>query len=202
MLGIQARLLDKRKVGKIIAIGGEHLVFGYGKDCVIKIPFGLRYFLRPRQYTERVREDYAILKKYFGDYFIKTEVRVNNRKDWYALVQKKYHGRCLEKKDLANPEYQKQLNDILAANAKMKEELKITWEFFGAWALVFSNGGKISNIMTENGKLRMIDIGLIYLNNSHNTHWAIRTIVRWAVKKQKYFLQNFIGRNQFFEINR
>jgi len=193
MQKITEPLLNKRKIGKIIALGGEHLVLNYSKDCVIKIPFGLRYFLRPRQYTARIQEDYAILKKYFGDYFIETEVRVNKRRDWYVLVQKKYHGRSFVQKDLAKAEYKKQLCDILEANAKMKEESNITWEFFGAWALVFSKGEKISNIMAENGKLIMIDIGLIYLNNAHNTHWIIRTIVRWAVRKQKSFLKNFIG---------
>ncbi len=197
MSGAQEQLLNKSKIGKIIALGGEHLVLNYGKDCVIKIPFGLRYFLRPKQYTARIREDYAILKKYFNDYFIETEVRVNGKRNWYVLVQKKYRGKVLTKNDLTNLDYRKQFSDILAINDKMKEDLKITWEFFGAWALVFSGGEKISNIMVENGRLKMIDIGLIYLNNAKTTHWIIRAIVRWAIRKQKCFLKNFAAQIVF-----
>lgn len=187
-------LIDRKKVGKFMALGGEHLVMSYGSSCVVKIPFGIRYFLRPRQYTSRIQDDYAILKRYFGHYFIETEVKVGERKEWYALIQRKYHGKTLTKDDLeANSDLRRQFLEILERNQDMVDEKRITWEFFGAWTLVFSNGRKVSNIIVEDGRrLMMADTGLIYLNNAHITHWLIRTIVRWAVKRQKKFLERLV----------
>lgn len=191
---MKERIIKKTKIGGFIALGGEHLVMAYGSDCVIKIPFGLRYFLRPRQYTGRIQDDYDILKKYFGDYFIETEVRVNKKKDWYALVQRKYAGRVLTKKDLdSDPNIKAQFLEIVSLNKKLTEERNITWDFFGAWCFVFSSGTTIANIILEDGKLKMADIGLIYLNNKNAAHWLIKAIVGWAIKKQKRFLKNLIG---------
>ncbi len=107
---------DQAKIGKCISWIGDHIVYEYGADSVIK--FSKSDFLLGS--SKKSINDYEKSRAFFGEYILETLfVRsVNGR--YGAAIQKKIFGRYLCLADMANIEIRMQCKDILEAYEKMK----------------------------------------------------------------------------------
>ena len=89
---------DKTKIGRLIAWGGEHFVYEYDADRVIK--FSTLYFFLGSKAKEKATQDYNTCKDFFGKYLLETEIAFSSNNKYIVHIQPKIAGHFLTKKDL------------------------------------------------------------------------------------------------------
>src|SRR3989338_1392924 len=102
---------DKNKVGKFIGWGGEHLVYAYGDDRVIK--FSLHVWLSGKTAVEKIVADYALGKRYFDGYLLPTDVRTWRNGTRCVELQPNIQCRFFHRNDIANLLLKGQFDDII-----------------------------------------------------------------------------------------
>ncbi len=109
---------DKAKIGKCISWIGDHFVYEYGDDKVIKFS-KFHYLLGKEKSTKKFLSDYAISKKYFGDYILETELLTSPDGKKLAVVQPKIKSHFLTRKDLSYEHIKTQFNEIVSIFDRM-----------------------------------------------------------------------------------
>jgi hypothetical protein len=184
---------DKEEIGKLIKIGGEHLVYFYGRDQVIKFPnFLARVLFNHSHLAQKKKADFALAKKYFPQYLLETECNLNESR-WpsYNLIQPFIKARPLSFKDLANGAIKKKFIEILSINDKIKKEQNLSFDFYGAWRLLFHEiipSHTINNLMlTLDNQIVILDVVFLEYNSCS---WSklLCLISRWAEKRQTKLL--------------
>ena len=107
----EVHAIDKTKIGQLIAWGGEHFVYEYETDRVIK--FSTLYFFLGSKAKEKATQDYDTCKKYFGKYLLETEIAISSNNKYIVQIQPKIAGHYLTKKDLEHEYIQKQFKEIV-----------------------------------------------------------------------------------------
>jgi len=185
------RPYDKKKIGKFIGWGGEHLVFDYGENRVIK--FSLHVWLAGKKAVEKLKRDYEIGQKYFGDYILPTEILTwkNNKKA--VEIQDKISVRFLTAADLRNSLTKGQFDDIMERYKKMEAEIGSVFDLFGREGLFKIKPDFVSNILiTPSGKLILNDFTVLKLNKFKMRELPIWFLIQWAKRRQKKLLKNFV----------
>ncbi|MBU1084809.1 MAG: hypothetical protein ABIH48_01380 [Candidatus Falkowbacteria bacterium] len=193
---MQNKPYDKNKIGKFIGWGGEHLVFAYGANSVIK--FSLHVWLSDQSAVEKLKKDYELGQKYFGQYILPTDILTwkNSRKA--VEIQEKIECRFLAKQDLssqggqATPLIKKQFDDIMQRYQKMEQETGLLFDLFGREGLLSLRPNKISNILvTPDGKIILIDFTILELKPLIR-EIPLWLIVQWAKRRQGRLLKKFL----------
>lgn len=188
----------KEKVGRLLKIGGEHLVYQYGEDQVIKFPNLLaRVLFNQQKLAEKKKADLQLAKKYFSDYLLATEyLPLINSKYSYCLIQPKVLVRPLLLKDLENKYIKEQFLAIIAINDIIKEQEKVSFDFLGAWRLILNglvSNKSINNLMITNNE-KIIILDTVFLEYQ-SCAWSklLYFISRWAERKQTKVLSYFLN---------
>ncbi len=95
------------RIGAMLAWVGDHFVYDYGTDQVIKFSKFDRMIGQEKAREKSVAE-YELCKKYFGDFLLETRIVVSPDGRRVAKLQPKISGRFLKKADLADERIQAQ----------------------------------------------------------------------------------------------
>ncbi len=183
---------DKNKIGKFLGWGGEHLVYKYGPNRVIK--FSLHVWLAGQKAAEKLKRDYQIGQKYFAPYLLPTEILAWSQGKRAAEIQEKIQCRFLKSADLADPLIKKQFIDIIECCRRMELEIGAPFDLLGREGLFKIKPDFLSNILvTPEQKLILIDFTILALKPSWRD-WPLWFLIKWAKWRQKKVLQH-ITRN-------
>lgn len=186
------RPYDKNKIGKFLGWGGEHLVFDYNKNSVIK--FSLHVWLAGKKAVEKLKQDYEIGQKYFVQYLLPTEIVTWKDERRAAEIQEKINCRFLKSTDLADPLIKEQFLDIMERYRKMELEIGVPFDLLGREGLFKIKPNFLSNILvTPEQKLVLVDFTVLALKPNWRD-WPLWFLIQWAKRKQKRILQH-ITRN-------
>lgn len=155
-------IYDKNKIGRLIAWGGEHFVYNYDIDKVIK--FSSLYFFLGSKAKEKATRDYEVCKQFFGTYLLHTECAISANKKYIVHIQPKIQGRFLVVTDLENIIIKQQFKEILNGYYSMIQNGHAEVDFIGRGG-VFRKC--LSNIfVTNDNNLVIIDATLLEVNES------------------------------------
>lgn len=174
--GIQPDQVHPTPIGQ----GFTHIVFSYRPDGmpekVVKIPRVLSPGLMSAGYHED-QENIALVRKFFGDYAVPTEVRLDNTTGKYLYVQDAVDGKPVTSLT-GSQSVRTQLADLARLNREMMRQKHVSMDFLGVpgflsllrhqfWSIVSKKSSfDLSNILEDaTGKLKLIDSGLIRFDN-------------------------------------
>ena len=177
---------DKTKIGQLIAWGGEHFVYKYDTDRVIK--FSTLYFFLGSKAKEKATRDYDTCKEFFGKYLLETEIAISPNNKYIVHIQPKIEGHFLTKKDLEHKYIQKQFKEIVNGYHSMIKTKNTEVDLIGR-----AGGFRrcLSNIfVTPNNELLIIDATLMEVTGFLKPIvFLIRTFVIWRQNSTiKFFL--------------
>lgn len=179
-------MIDQSKIGKVIGVGGEHIIKDYGNRQVIKIPAGLRFQLNPKNFRRVVPRDYFLAQKYFRDWLVPAQIVFGQKR--YFIIQDKILARPLTLQQLKKyPRLKKQFLAIISANDQLIKEHQLSWDFYGAMGLLKPVFNTLTNLVVLGDGLKMIDFGMMYLKPK-NQSVIVWLITRWAFRRQNKFL--------------
>ena len=181
---------DKTKIGKWIAWGGDHFVYEYGAGQVIKFS-GIDYFFGKKGREKSLR-DYAVCKRYLGEYVLNTEFVTSVNGKHVAKLQPKVVGHSLTKKDMARSDIERQLTDLV-----QKYDLLLKQE--GEVLDLIGRGGifrrTLSNIFVDaEDKLYLIDTTLLVAGDIPLLQSLIRIFLPACVWRQSSTIKMFSAR--------
>lgn len=146
---------DEKLIGKLLAWAGDHWVYEYGDDRVIKFS-KFDYFTGTSEALRKYVSDYEICRRHFGDYILETDIVASSDGNRVAKIQPKIAGQFLTKRMLKSE----------GVRAQLKEFLERYDEFTGAafFDLIGHHGilrPCLSNVyVTPLGKLVVFDATL------------------------------------------
>jgi len=132
---------DEKKIGKLIAWIGDHFVYEYDTDKVIKFS-KFDFFLGRKKAKEKSNNDYVICKQYFGKYILETRIVSSQDGQRIAKIQQKVSGRFLAVRDLQNEHIKTQFREILQAYDVMRADGRPHLDLIGqkgVWQKCMSN---------------------------------------------------------------
>lgn len=177
---------DKTKIGRLISWGGDHFVYEYDTDSVIK--FSTLYFFLGSKAKEKATQDYDTCKKFFGKYLLETEITISSNNKHIVQIQPKIEGHFLTKKYLEHEYIQKQFKEIVNGYHSMIKTGNAEIDLVGR-AGVFRRC--LSNIfVTPNNELSIIDATLMEVTGFLKPIiFLIRTFITWRQNSTiKFFL--------------
>lgn len=188
------RPYDKTKIGKFLGYGGEHIVYEYGDDKVIK--FSLHMAISGRVAIRKKVSDYEIGRQYFNEYLLATEI-IEWRNGRRAVeIQEKIAHRFFHKDDLRNPVLRRQFDDIMARYRRMEADTGWVFDLFGREGLLsLRRPQKISNILVSGEQLRLNDFTLLAIT----ARWwelPLLAFIHWAQRRQAKLLERFLENKQ------
>lgn len=186
----------KENVGKKIATGGEHKVYYYGEDKVIKFPFGPRYWFGREQYCENLKRDEHIVRQYFGGYLVEREINFFTQKNQasYIIIEPFLTGRHLQRKDLKDPQVKEQFEELVNINQQFMKQENLSAEFFGIKGLLLHGKSEAANIMfdPETKKITLTDAGIMHFGKHKDQQILISSVTHWAIKKQQILINLYL----------
>ena len=184
-----AKPYNFKKIGKFLGSGGEHLVFAYGADNVIK--FSMHVWITGRSVVRNILADHKLALKYFEPYYVAPELHVWDAERKMVEIQPRVHGRHLHKKDLVRPKIREQLRDIVERHDRMHEAEGRPFDFFGFHGIVgLRDSSHLSNILiTPDDSLKIVDFSTMHRKPSYWHDWLIWFFIRWARDRQAHLLK-------------
>lgn len=187
---------DRASLGKRISVSGEHIVYMYKEDQVIKFPAGPIYHADQEEAYDKIVNESRLANTYFRQFMapFKVFTRTRKGKKSYYIIQKFIPGRHLELSDTQNIQLKTELKRLIAYNNRMYRETGFTLEFFGVRSLLFHGViKKMENVLvTENGELRIIDFGMISDKVIISSSPILRLIIKWAIWRQQRLLKKYL----------
>ena len=179
---------DKSKIGRLISWGGDHTVFEYGHDKVIK--YSLIELLMGKEGRPKIERDYRICKDFFRDYLLPTELKISKNGKFTIAIQPKIFGKYLRIEDLANAIVKHQFREIMLAYNKLISSGYDQIDFVGRGG-VFKNC--MSNIfVTPSKRLVIIDTTLLEFKSSGVFSFLFFFIKKLAVWRNNNVIKMFI----------
>jgi hypothetical protein len=160
--------------------GFTHVVFSYqpegSEPKVIKIPRASTNSFMSTGYHDDL-ENISLVKKYFGEYAVPTELRLDTKTGKYLYVQNEVKGKPVNHLT-ETQSVRSQLTDMARLNREMMRQTGQSLDFLGVPGFfslmrhhirhIFTAASEfeISNVLVdESGKLKIIDDGLLRLRN-------------------------------------
>jgi hypothetical protein len=189
-MNLSSEFYDNKRIGRLIAWGGDHFVYEYGTDKVIK--FSLIELVLGRQGWKKTMDDYLICKMFFGQYVLETDVMKSANSRWSGAVQPKIFGHYLCKTDFKKSHVKQQFLEIVKGYNDLISAGYPEVDLVGHGILT---GRVMSNIYVDpEGKLFLFDTTLIDFKKTgilkpffHFIHFFTYRIQRYLIK---YFLDH------------
>ncbi|MEK7530420.1 MAG: hypothetical protein AAB573_00985 [Patescibacteria group bacterium] len=173
---------DQSKIGRCISWTGDHNVYAYGTDEVIKFS-KFDFFLGYEKTKHKAISDIEICKKFFGTYLLETRVVSSAYERRVALVQKRVAGRFLSKRDLQNSTIVDQFAEIMTAYRRLLAERHAYIDLIGGRGAL---SGTMSNIFIDDAdKLIFFDATIFELTDFH----PVWRVFLWPLFTLAYILQ-------------
>lgn len=199
--GIDPQYVNPTPLGE----GLTNVVFAYiapdGSNKVVKLAREARKGFMSTGYHQDA-ENIALVKKFFGEYAVPTEIHQDPKTGKYLIVQDAVEGKAITNK-LENQSIRSQLVDMARMNREMMRQTGYSMDFIGVpgmltWVRhqfrqIVTNKSEfeISNILVDqDGKLKIIDEGLLRLNKS-------RTPKQWLGTTSGFLANRLIMRLYF-----
>jgi hypothetical protein len=145
---------DEAKVGKCIAWIGEHFVYEYGGDQVIK--FSKFDAIVGLECARRRNEMYLKqFRTYLGQYFLTTELALSANGRRLASIQPRITGRRLQRRDLIHAKVRTQCADLLQRYQQMIDNGLPYFDLMGNEGLLYGGLGNV--FVTNTGDLLTFD---------------------------------------------
>jgi hypothetical protein len=187
-MGKNLAFYDQDKIGKLISWAGDHRVYEYGNDQVIK--FSLIERLMGQYGWAKVERDCTICKKFFGKFILETEFVMSRNGKQTAAIQAKIIGQFLVKKDLDNKIIASQFREIIDGYDLLVKAGNAKIDFIGRGG-VFKRC--MSNIfVTPENRLVIIDATLIECENTGIFKPIFLLVFTLATWLNNYTIKKFI----------
>lgn len=170
--------LDPYKAGDVVGYGGQHIVYDYGKDKVLKVPrFTFTHRLFGIHCGMQVFEEGQLLQAFFPNYTLETQVHFSEQPDIYCIVQEKIQGFTFPSpQNIAK--VAKELMTMHSINERLFQEHRVSLDWFGKQGFALSaldtvRSSKISltlcNIVIDSfSHLKIMDTNLYDLREKHS----------------------------------
>ncbi len=148
---------DLGHIGALIAWGGDHFVYRYGTDSVLKL--SKIEFVLGRIGRNKAYRDYEICRRYFGDAVLETTFLKAPGSERVGKLQPFLSGRSVTREDLHNPRVRAQFEVFLDAYRQMQKDGYAPVDLIGGhgiWSRTLAN-----IFLAEDTKLYLIDTTLI-----------------------------------------
>jgi hypothetical protein len=109
---MEQEMYDSNKVGKCIAWSGDHYVYEYGQNEVIKFS-KFDFFLGKQKALEKSSLDREVCAKYFGTNYLDTKILFSTLNHKVAIIQPKIQGKFLSIEDLSDTLIKEQFQEIM-----------------------------------------------------------------------------------------
>lgn len=187
---MEQRPYDKKKIGRLIGWGGEHVIFEYEGGRVIK--FSWHVWLSRKWGVRKLLKDYAIGEKYFSKYLLPTDIRVWDKSHLAVEFQEKVTCRTLTKDDLKNPIILAQVKEIFALHTQMRKDIGKSLDFFGFKGLMGRlSHYEISNIKILPGdRVTILDFTIMDIK----PQWfelPLLWFIQWSQRRQRYLFNKY-----------
>ncbi|MBD3238233.1 MAG: hypothetical protein GF332_01150 [Candidatus Moranbacteria bacterium] len=187
---------QKSKIKRLISISGEHIVYAYGDQHVIKFPSGPIHLVSSKDALNKVKKEDQLQQKYLKQYQVPYQLCFykKNGRPTYCVIQKYIQGRAFKIKDLKNPNLKQKLRSLIKANNLMYKQTSYILELFGIKSLFFHFWlRKMENVFVVNqNQLKIIDLGLISDKAKITKSLILRLVIRWAIKRQTQLLKQYL----------
>jgi hypothetical protein len=157
---------DENKIGSRLSWIGDHYVYNYGTDQIIKFS----KFDTLRDVGEAAWQNtakLALFRSYFGPYLLQTELMHSHDDKHIALIQPKVSGHHLQLSDLARSKVREQCADLLARYESLKAS-NVFFDLIGREGLLHGGLGNI--LVTPTDDLTIFDI--LFLELSQYPLWV------------------------------
>jgi hypothetical protein len=178
----------EEKLGSLIAWSGDHSVYRYGTDHVVKFS-RLEYILGDRV-KGRIERDVDVCRRFFGQYILDTDVVSFAGRT--LLIQPYITGNPIRRSHMADPNAQRQFREIVFQYHAMKREGIPPIDLIGGTGLLHS---ELSNVFLLNdGRVRIIDMTLIDTEGLGSLAIAVSgPITAYAIRKQERLINNLLS---------
>jgi len=148
---------DKDKIGKMLAWRGDHFVYEYGENEVIKFS-KFDYLLGFEKAKEVVPQEYETFKEFFGEYLVSCTVVLSPVGHRVAVIQPRLSGKNLQISDLQSDTVKIQCRDIIERYHRLVAAGHPAIDLMGHEGLFHFWDRCLGNILvTDDGKLRIFD---------------------------------------------
>lgn len=155
---------NRNKLGKLISWRGDHFVYEYGTDEIIKFS-KFDYFLGFDKSQKIVPEEYALCKQLFGEYILDTEITMSADQKRVALIQQRISGHCLTAEDLRDKGIKRQFREIAERYSAMLKNGHPEIDLVGHEGVFRIFKRCLGNVLvTDSGKLVIFDVTLLNMN--------------------------------------
>lgn len=175
--GLDVSRIDPVPMGE----GLNHIVFSYanpdGRKQVVKVSKPETIGLQNNGRRDE-SENITLIKKYFSQFAVPTEIRSDPSTGKYLVLQDEVHGDPITNKS-HTPNIDRQLSELMRCNSRLMKDTGHTMDFFGvpgffSWArhqfrqfFVHNSTFEISNLILDpEGKIRIIDYDMLRFRNS------------------------------------
>jgi len=189
LISIVMQPYDKSKVGRLIAWRGDHFVYNYDQDKVIK--FSKFEFLLGKKYTEKTTQDYNICKQFFGKYVLDTEIIVLPQNQRSIKIQPKITGHHLTKEDLKDLSIARQFDEIMASYRLLTQAGNAEIDLIGQEGFFKRSMGNI--FITPNRQLFIIDAMLFDIQGFAIFRPFFSLIFMIGLWRQKSIIKYFLN---------
>ena len=148
---------DTKKIGKLIALGSEHIVYEYGSDKVLK--YSILHYIIGSKALARAEREIVICKKYLGEFLLDTEIGVSSNGRHVAHIQPKIIGRPLMVHDLVNEKVTAEFKELMSRYETLVQAEGVHIDLMGSDGVL--SGGLTNIFITKENNLRIIDATLL-----------------------------------------
>jgi hypothetical protein len=182
------QVYDKAKIGRFLAFGGEHFVYEYEDDKVIK--FSGLFFLAGKNYAfNKAKEDDYLCTKYFGNFYLATEIAVSQNNKYLAHIQLKIKGEPLQKRHLQDKAVFNQFLRVVKCNRSLEEGEMVSIDLLGRGGILKNN---LSNIFVTNENELIIIDGTI-LSFEGILSYIPKFAINFLIWRQNKIINNFLN---------
>lgn len=185
--GIDPKRVNPTPLGQ----GLTHIVFAYyppeGDMKVVKIPRNTSVGFMSTGYHEDL-DNVQLVQKYFGEHSVPTDIRLDTTTGRYLYVQDAVKGKSVTSLT-ESQNIRTQIADLARMNREMMRQKNVAMDFLGVpgfltllrhqfWSIISKKSHfELSNIMEDqNGKLKLIDVGLIRFDHVPFKQWLVSQV--------------------------
>jgi hypothetical protein len=181
---------------KPLSYGRQHTIYQLTDRYVIKIP--RTKLLEPQLPLEQIKEDLALLKTYFPDFMLKTEVYPDQRYGYVIIQEYIPHLTALGYPELET--VRNEFEFLIALNRSMRDATNVSLDYFGHLGLLKTFTGIVSNnkrlfclsniaVDPQTQRIVILDTNLSLLTPKRKNRWMM---LQFLVDIVSYYINKIL----------